>query len=234
MPLAQGPRDRAGYRDPPRSRLGRWEHGGKSEWAAGARPVAGGPSVHQPPTSYLPLRAAPWAEQAPGCPLRSAGAGSCHSSLAVGAASQVLLWVLSPRLSPVPRPACICRTPASPDTGAGSRRARGGREGLRPRRRAWRGPHFPGARAAARAPLRPGRRPRPQHPVPPAHHLCLPACGVEPHPVRPPAPKESREGSFHPVPRRSASSSSLRRFCNLSRHEYLSCSLSHPRVLNCG
>lgn len=42
-------------------------------------------------------------------------------------ASQVLLWVRSPRLSPGPRPASICRTPASPDTGAGSRRARGGR-----------------------------------------------------------------------------------------------------------
>lgn len=162
VPLTQGPSDGSGYRDPSGSRLERWAHGGKSERAAPARPVW--PVVPRlpgrPRPSYLPLRAAPWAEQAPGCPLRSAGAGSCHSSRALGAASQVLLWVLSPRLSPGPRPASICRTPASPDTGAGSHRARGEREGLSPRRRPWRGPHFPGARAAARA----GRRTTPPTP----------------------------------------------------------------------
>lgn len=58
VPLAQGPPDMAGYGDPPRSRLGRWEHGGKSERAARAWPVARGPSAHRPPASYLPLRAA--------------------------------------------------------------------------------------------------------------------------------------------------------------------------------
>lgn len=72
--------------------------------------------------------------------------------------------------------------------------------------------------------------PRPQHRVPPAHHLRLPACGLGPHPGRPPAPEESREGSFHPVPRRSASSSSLSGVYNLPGNKYLSCSLSHPRV----
>lgn len=111
-----------------------------------------------------------------------------------------------------------------------------GEGGPEPRAPGLAGAPLPGSscRRPGPSPPRPAAVPRPQNPVPPAQHLCLPACGVGPHPLRPPAPEESREGSFHPVPRRSASPSSMRGFCNLSGHKYLSCSLSHPRVLSCG
>lgn len=222
VPLARGPPDRVGYGDPPLSRLWQWEHGGMSERAARAQPVARGPSAHRLPASYLPLRAAPWAEQARGCPLRSAGAGSCHSSRAVGAASQVLLWVLSPRLSPGPRPACICRTPASPDTGAGSRWA--------PRGRAE-----PTAPGLAGGPL-PGssrRRPgRPQHHAPNTGCLqrttsaCQPA-GWDRTQAGPPHLRRTERAPSFQFLRAQLLPQGV---CNLPGHKYLPCSLSHPRV----
>lgn len=125
-----------------------------------------GPPVRLRP--YLLLRPRRWAEQAPGCPLRSAAAGSCHSSRSVSAATpSFVVGSPSPPLLR-PRPVCICRTPASPDTGAGSRRARGGREGLRPRRRAWRGPTS-------------------REPAPPPRPLSAPAAAAP----RPPAPGQA-------------------------------------------
>lgn len=152
--------------------------GGPSRAARSGPHAAGKPAT---PRRTPPVPAArPAGEPAPGCRLRSAGAGSFHSSRASRseATRQVLLWALSSPPLPRPPPRGICRTPASPDAGAGSPGA--GRQSLRP---GLGGAPLPGEPDPPRGPLATPARRRTTPPtaggrLPTASGDPLPACGA--------------------------------------------------------
>lgn len=162
---AQGPPDRAGCGDSPGQR--RWAQSGKSEWAARARPMARGPSAH--PSARAPTCC---------CARVVGGTGSRVSAALRG---RGLLSFKSLRERSNAKFCCGFSLPASPpppprvhlpDAGLSRHRRRvppgAGREGgPAPKAPGLARPHFPGARAAAPAPLRPGgRRTTPPGPGP--------------------------------------------------------------------
>lgn len=231
MPLAQGPRDRAGYRDPPASRLGRWEHGGKSEWAARARPV--------PVVPRLTGRPRPTCRCAPRRGRNRLPGVRC-APRAPAPVIQVEPWAQRAKFC------CGFSLPASPP--APAPRASAGRRPLPTQAQGPAGRGEGGRACAHGAGL--GEDPTSRELAPPPGPLSAPAADHAPNTrcfqrttsaCQPTGWNRIQSGPPHLRRAEKTSSiqflgasSSLRRFCNLSRRKYLSCSLSHPRVLSCG
>lgn len=231
---AQGLPDREGCGDPPRQQ--RWAPSGKSEWAARARPMARGPSAH--PSACAPTCCCARAVGGTGSRVSAALRGRGLLSFKSLCEAKFCCGFSLPASPPAPAPLA-----SAGHAGLSRHRRRvppgAGREGgPAPKAPGLARPHFPGARAAAPAPLRPGgRRTTPPRSrarrVPPAHHVPLPACAVEPLPTQAPAPEQSPKAP-------SATASALSFFLMPGRilqpfqAQVPFCSLSHPGVPGCG